>query len=182
MRAIVSIDSNPTDDTKARAGATGGLESASTGEASPNRPDPTAAIGPSGGPEASRLTWSERGTKRLNRLRAVVARSLLATGDSDVPTAEAAVAFLRRVVDGSEPASIETRATAAATLTRAAVTLSKETDRGTPSVDARSVTVNIGAGEGAMLPGVPEAVRAALAAFRKDAGGGDAGGDGKAAP
>lgn len=46
-----------------------------------------------------------------------------------------------------------------------------------PSVDARSVTLNIGAGEGAMLPGVPDAVRAALAAFRKDAGG-----DGKASP
>lgn len=177
MRRIVSIDSNPTEDTKSRARATGGLESASTGESSPTQPDPTTEIQPSGGPEASRLTWSERGTRRLNRLRAVVARSLLATGDSDEPTAEAAIAFLRRVVDGTEPATIETRATAAATLTRAAVTLAKDTDKAAPSVDARSVTLNIGAGEGAMLPGVPDAVRAALAAFRKDAGG-----DGKASP
>lgn len=159
MRRIVSIDSNPTEDTKSRARATGGLESASTGESSPTQPDPTAEIQPSGGPEASRLTWSERGTRRLNRLRAVVARSLLATGDSDEPTAEAAIAFLRRVVDGTEPATIETRATAAATLTRAAVTLAKDTDKGAPSVDARSVTLNIHGSTRPTTEDVREALR-----------------------
>ena len=154
----------PPDDPKDAPRPAVGRESASQGE--PATPA-DAQLVPEGG-EAPRLTWAERGTRRLNRLRSVVAKSLLSTGDSDVPTAAAAIGFLRRVVFVTEPATTETRTQAAGTLARAAVAMSKE-PKGAPSIDARSVTVNIGTGEGAALPSVPEAVRAALAAFRTDA-------------
>ena len=138
----------------------------------PDPPPPESAGLAPGGPEGAPLSWEARGTRRLNRLRAVVAKALLSTGDSDESTAERAIGFLRRVVDGDEPATMETRAQAAGTLARAAVSMAKE-PKGGPTVDARSVTLHIGSSEAAALPAGSEAVRAALEAFRKASTGGD---------
>ena len=121
-------------------------------------PPPESAGLVPGGPEGVSLSWEARGTRRLNRLRAVVAKALLSTGDSDESTAERAIGFLRRVVDGDEPATMETRAQAAGTLARAAVSMAKE-PKGGPTVDARSVTVNVGGSARPSMADVEAALR-----------------------
>lgn len=155
----------PTDQTKAAVRPAGGRESAS--QSQPSTPE-SAGIAPGGREAVGVEVWRERATKRENRLRAVVAKALLSTGDCDAPTAEAAIDFLRRVVDGVEAASVETRTQAAATLARAAVSVSRGMRDAGPVVDARSVTVLVGQSEARSLPAVPDAVRAALDSLESD--------------
>jgi hypothetical protein len=123
---------------------------------------------PAPGGEGALPGYPERvpSERRRNRLRARVSIALLG-GKAAGPVPEA-VRYLREVVAGKHPLAERTRTAAAQALLRAGIDVS-EAPKSAPSIDARSVTVNIGTGEGAALPSVPEAVRAALAAFRTDA-------------
>lgn len=107
--------------------------------------EPTDAPAITGGPEgtnsALETAWTSRGTRRLNRLRAVVAKAILKAPDGKSPIVEA-VGLLHRVASGAEPATIETKVQAAGTLVRTAAGLvAREAGGSTVSIDARSVTL-----------------------------------------
>ena len=130
----------------------------------------SAGLAPGGLGDAPGYPETPRSVRRTNRMRARMMIALLG-GQASGPVPEA-VQYLREVVAGKHPMAERTRTAAATALLRAGIDLSAPA-KGGPTVDARSVTVHIGSSEAAALPAVPEAVRAALEAFRKASTGGE---------
>lgn len=124
---------------------------AETNSTTPNLPAATGGEGALPGyPERP------RSARRANRLRARVAIALLG-GEAKGPVPEA-VQYLREVVAGKHPMAERTRTAAATALLRAGIDVSEPPKSG-PTVDARSVTVNVT--QNRVRPTI-ETIRAAL--------------------
>lgn len=99
-----------------------------------------------------------RSARRQHRLRTRIAVSLLG-GDAKGTVAEA-VAYLREVVAGKHPLAERTRTAAATALLRAGIDVSEpERVAPTPTIDARSVTLNLTTGTRPTAEDVREALR-----------------------
>ena len=97
-----------------------------------------------------------RSERRANRLRTRTMIALLG-GDATGPVPEA-VQYLREVVAGKHPLAERTRTAAAQALLRAGIDLSAPA-KGGPTVDARSVTVNVGVSARPTMADVEAALR-----------------------
>ena len=119
--------------------------------------DPASLAPPTGG-EGALPGYPERprSVRRENRLRTRTLIALLG-GEAKGPVPEA-VAYLREVVAGKHPMAERTRTAAAQALLRAGIDVSEPPKAG-PTVDARSVTVNIGATSRPSMDDVRTALR-----------------------
>jgi len=123
----------------------------------PDPPPPeSAGLAPGGMGDAPGYPETPRSVRRTNRMRARMMIALLG-GQASGPVPEA-VQYLREVVAGKHPMAERTRTAAATALLRAGIDLSAPA-KGGPTVDARSVTVNVGVSARPTMADVEAALR-----------------------